>query len=323
MLEALTCPTLVVQGAADPLGPVRTLERLAARNARLELTVLAGATHSFGRREREAVETAASWLGARMTAASANEARRSGLRLLNRPDSPAAGPPPAQALDDDRLGIELLEGGAAPPGSIASGTVRPRRASILSDPRRADRPRPAVEPERGAPAPRHAGGLPAGPGGGGAPRGATEHLGGLGTSAVNGMVLAGLFDLAVGSTVVRVDSQAAQRHRAAVDELRASGLWTLRAVRGVDRPRRAADALRQRAHPRRAGAGLRPVPGGGRHEPPGAGRAAGSTGRLTRRGSEDPCAGGMGAIRRAGWDGTASTEISDSRGLPCREGAWE
>jgi predicted alpha/beta-hydrolase family hydrolase len=70
VLEALTCPTLVVQGAADPLGPVRTLERLAARNARLELTVLAGATHSFGRREREAVEAAASWLGARMSAAS-------------------------------------------------------------------------------------------------------------------------------------------------------------------------------------------------------------------------------------------------------------
>jgi predicted alpha/beta-hydrolase family hydrolase len=66
VLEALTCPTLVVQGAADPLGPVRTLERLAGRNARLELTVLAGATHSFGRREREAVEAAADWLAARV-----------------------------------------------------------------------------------------------------------------------------------------------------------------------------------------------------------------------------------------------------------------
>ena len=66
VLEALTCPTLVVQGAADPLGPVRTLERLASRNARLELTVLAGATHSFGRREREAVEAAADWLAARV-----------------------------------------------------------------------------------------------------------------------------------------------------------------------------------------------------------------------------------------------------------------
>ncbi len=32
-----------------------------------------------------------------------------------------------------------------------------------------------------------------------------EHLGGLGTSAVNGLVLAGLFDLALGSTVVLVD----------------------------------------------------------------------------------------------------------------------
>ncbi len=32
-----------------------------------------------------------------------------------------------------------------------------------------------------------------------------EHLGGLGTAAVNGLVLAGLFDLAVGSTVVLID----------------------------------------------------------------------------------------------------------------------
>jgi predicted alpha/beta-hydrolase family hydrolase len=66
VLEALPCPTLVVQGAADPLGPVRTLERLVARNPRLELTVLPGATHSFGRREREAVATAAEWLAARL-----------------------------------------------------------------------------------------------------------------------------------------------------------------------------------------------------------------------------------------------------------------
>jgi len=66
VLETLSCPTLVVQGAADPLGPVRTLERLAGKNARLELTVLAGATHSFGRREREAVEAAADWLAARV-----------------------------------------------------------------------------------------------------------------------------------------------------------------------------------------------------------------------------------------------------------------
>ncbi|HET9157395.1 MAG TPA: alpha/beta family hydrolase [Myxococcaceae bacterium] len=62
VLETLTCPTLVVQGTADPLGPVRTLERLAGRNARLELIVLPGATHSFGRHERAAAEMAADWL---------------------------------------------------------------------------------------------------------------------------------------------------------------------------------------------------------------------------------------------------------------------
>ena len=63
VLAGLTCPTLVVQGATDPLGPVRMLERLAAENPRLELEVIAGAAHAFGRRQRQAVEAAASWLG--------------------------------------------------------------------------------------------------------------------------------------------------------------------------------------------------------------------------------------------------------------------
>jgi len=66
ILAALRCPTLVVQGARDPLGPLRTLERLAASNARLELAVIEGATHAFGRRERQAVEMAADWLGRRL-----------------------------------------------------------------------------------------------------------------------------------------------------------------------------------------------------------------------------------------------------------------
>jgi predicted alpha/beta-hydrolase family hydrolase len=66
VLAALPCPTLVVQGARDPLGPLRTLERLAASNARLELAVVEGATHAFGRRERQAVETAADWLARRL-----------------------------------------------------------------------------------------------------------------------------------------------------------------------------------------------------------------------------------------------------------------
>lgn len=67
VLETLACPTLVVQGAADPLGPIRTLERLAAKNPRLELTVLQGATHAFGRQERSAVAVAADWLVRRLS----------------------------------------------------------------------------------------------------------------------------------------------------------------------------------------------------------------------------------------------------------------
>jgi predicted alpha/beta-hydrolase family hydrolase len=67
VLETLACPTLVVQGAADPLGPLRTLERLAAKNPRLELTVLQGATHAFGRQERSAVAMAADWLVHRLS----------------------------------------------------------------------------------------------------------------------------------------------------------------------------------------------------------------------------------------------------------------
>ena len=66
VLAALACPTLIVQGSADPLGPIRTLERITTRNARLELVVLDGATHSFGRREREAVRTAAGWLASHL-----------------------------------------------------------------------------------------------------------------------------------------------------------------------------------------------------------------------------------------------------------------
>jgi predicted alpha/beta-hydrolase family hydrolase len=66
VLAALACPTLIVQGSADPLGPIQTFQRLAATNSRLELVVLDGATHAFGRREREAARTAAGWLASRL-----------------------------------------------------------------------------------------------------------------------------------------------------------------------------------------------------------------------------------------------------------------
>ena len=67
VLRTLPCPTLIVQGAADPLGPVRTLERLVAGNRQVELEVLPGATHGFGRQERRAVEAAADWLARRLS----------------------------------------------------------------------------------------------------------------------------------------------------------------------------------------------------------------------------------------------------------------
>ncbi len=66
VLAQLACPTLIVQGVADPLGPVRTLERMAATNPRLELAVIPGASHTFGRGERQAIFSAAEWLAARL-----------------------------------------------------------------------------------------------------------------------------------------------------------------------------------------------------------------------------------------------------------------
>jgi predicted alpha/beta-hydrolase family hydrolase len=67
VLERLACPTLIVQGAADPLGPIRMLERLAGTNPRLELEVVRGASHAFGRHQRRAVEVAADWLAGRLS----------------------------------------------------------------------------------------------------------------------------------------------------------------------------------------------------------------------------------------------------------------
>lgn len=66
VLEQLACPTLIVQGSADPLGPVRTFERLMRRNPSLELEVVRGASHAFGRREQQAIDAAADWLALRL-----------------------------------------------------------------------------------------------------------------------------------------------------------------------------------------------------------------------------------------------------------------
>jgi len=66
VLEGLGCPTLIVQGATDPLGPIATFQRLAARNRRLQLHVLPGAGHAFGPSQAAAVLVAADWLAAQL-----------------------------------------------------------------------------------------------------------------------------------------------------------------------------------------------------------------------------------------------------------------
>jgi predicted alpha/beta-hydrolase family hydrolase len=65
-LAAVRCPTLIVQGAQDRLGPLAVLQRIAEQNPRLEIAVLAGVGHQFGKRQAEGLERAAAWLDERL-----------------------------------------------------------------------------------------------------------------------------------------------------------------------------------------------------------------------------------------------------------------
>lgn len=62
VLAAVSCPTLIVQGDRDALGPLDVLQRIAQANQLIELYVLKGAGHNFGPRQGEGLEYAASWL---------------------------------------------------------------------------------------------------------------------------------------------------------------------------------------------------------------------------------------------------------------------
>lgn len=62
-LLGITCPTLVVQGDRDELGPLAVLERIAGQNPHIDLVVLRGAGHDYGAHEAEAIDAAARWLG--------------------------------------------------------------------------------------------------------------------------------------------------------------------------------------------------------------------------------------------------------------------
>ena len=61
-LEAVRCPTLVVQGDHDRLGPLEVLRRIASVNQNVQIYVLKGVGHNFGPRQTEGLEHAAAWL---------------------------------------------------------------------------------------------------------------------------------------------------------------------------------------------------------------------------------------------------------------------
>lgn len=62
-LANVRCPTLVVQGDRDELGPLAVLERIAAGNPLIDLVVLRGAGHDLGAHESEAAAHVARWVG--------------------------------------------------------------------------------------------------------------------------------------------------------------------------------------------------------------------------------------------------------------------
>lgn len=62
-LAGMRCPTLVVQGDRDELGPLAVLQRVSAGNPLIDIVVLSGAGHELTRaQEREAADHVARWL---------------------------------------------------------------------------------------------------------------------------------------------------------------------------------------------------------------------------------------------------------------------
>jgi predicted alpha/beta-hydrolase family hydrolase len=66
-LQAVRCPTLVVQGEHDRLGPLDVLRRIAAINANIEIVVLEGVGHQFGKRQDAGLQVATAWLSERLS----------------------------------------------------------------------------------------------------------------------------------------------------------------------------------------------------------------------------------------------------------------
>jgi predicted alpha/beta-hydrolase family hydrolase len=68
-LASVTCPTLVVQGDHDRLGPLDVLRRIASVNQHVEIYILKGVGHSFGPRQGEGLQYATEWLLHKVVAA--------------------------------------------------------------------------------------------------------------------------------------------------------------------------------------------------------------------------------------------------------------
>jgi predicted alpha/beta-hydrolase family hydrolase len=66
-LAGVRCPTLVVQGDRDELGPLAALQRIGAGNPLIDIVVLSAAGHELSAaQEREAAHHVARWLDAQM-----------------------------------------------------------------------------------------------------------------------------------------------------------------------------------------------------------------------------------------------------------------
>lgn len=68
-LAGVRCPTLIVQGDRDDLGPLEIIERIAAANPLIDVVVLRGAGHELtSAHEREAVVHASRWVASTLGA---------------------------------------------------------------------------------------------------------------------------------------------------------------------------------------------------------------------------------------------------------------
>jgi predicted alpha/beta-hydrolase family hydrolase len=67
-LAAVSCPTLIVQGERDKLGPLAVLNDIAAVNRNIEIVVLPGVGHSFGPRTADGIRQATAWLHEKLLA---------------------------------------------------------------------------------------------------------------------------------------------------------------------------------------------------------------------------------------------------------------